>query len=96
MFDWREVLIKAQFEKARKLLRVNRMKTMKLPFKIYSHSQIHIQMLVISNTTKISVTFIFMLNFHGESNPVAGNIAAMDESVKNVWHESNNKVQSVA
>lgn len=53
-------------------------------------------MLVISNTTKISVTFIFMLNFHGESNPVAGNIAAMDESVKNVWHESNNKVQSVA
>jgi hypothetical protein len=46
MFDWRGVLIEAQPENARRLLRVNRRNTVKLPFGICSPPQTHIRMLV--------------------------------------------------
>ncbi|CAF3868323.1 unnamed protein product [Adineta steineri] len=45
MFDWRGVLIEAQPDNARKLLRVNRTKTVKIPFGICSLPQTDIQML---------------------------------------------------
>jgi hypothetical protein len=47
MFDWRGVLIEAQPQNARKLLRVNRPKTVKLPIGICSFPQTTIEMLVI-------------------------------------------------
>ena len=60
MFDWRGVLIEAQPDNARKLLRANRKNTVKIPFGICSLPQTEIQMLVMFfsdyDTTKINAS----------------------------------------
>jgi len=59
MFDWRGVLIEAQPENAKKLLLVDRMKTVKLPFGICSPPQTYIRMLVRLHTVENLTDFLF-------------------------------------